>query len=307
MTVYRGILLKITALFLFAIMDSLIKASAPHVPAWEAVFFRSFFGMMVIVVWLLKRGQLRTGLKVKSPMGHFWRGLIGTTAMVLGFAGLGILPLPQVVAISFTAPLLIVIFAAMFLGEQVRIFRLTAVSVGLVGVAIVLYPRLKEFDGSGTQAILLLGAMLVLGSAVFRALAQIHIRRLVQTEEASAIVFYFSLTATLLSLLSLPFGWVIPTTQEIVFLILAGLIGGTAQIFLTLGYKYAEASLLAPFDYVSMIFAVIIGYFIFAEVPTIWTISGSSLIIAAGILIIWREHQLGLKRGKARPTMTPQG
>ncbi len=302
-----GILSKVFALFLFAIMDSLIKASAPHVPAWEAVFFRSFFALFVILAWLLYRGEIRTGLKVKKPMGHFWRGLIGTTAMVLGFAGLGLLPLPQVVAISFTSPLLIVIFAAMFLGEKIRVVRLSAVTIGLVGVGIVLYPRLAEFDGGGPQTLMLLGATLVLGSAVFRALAQIHIRRLAQTEQTSAIVFYFSLTATILSLLTLPFGWVMPSSKEFLYLISAGLIGGIAQIFLTLSYKHAEASLLAPFDYVSMIFAVVIGYFIFAEVPTVWTISGACLIVSGGILIIWRERQLGLKRGKARPNMTPQG
>ncbi|GAA6209354.1 DMT family transporter [Cognatishimia sp. WU-CL00825] len=303
----RGILLKTFALFLFSIMASLIKASAPHVPPWEAVFFRSFFAMPVIIIWLLYRKELHRGLKVKSPMGHFWRGFIGTSAMALGFAGLGILPFPEVTAIGFTSPLLIVIFAAMFLGEQVRIFRLSALAVGMVGVGIILYPRLTVFDSGGTETLLLLGALLTLGSAVFRALAQIHIRRMVQTEQTSAIVFYFALTATGLSLLTLPLGWVIPTNQELVFLILAGLIGGVAQIFLTSSYRFAEAGLLAPFDYVSMIFAILIGFFVFSEVPTSATLAGSGLIIAAGILIIWRESKLGLQRGKARPNMTPQG
>lgn len=303
----RAILLKIMALLLFSIMAALIKAASTHVPPWQAVFFRSFFTLPVILLWIAQRGELRTGLKVNSPMGHFWRGLIGTTAMALGFAGLALLPLPEVTAIGFTAPLLTVVFASMFLGEQVRLFRLSAVGVGLIGVLIVLYPRLSVLAEGGAATLATLGAVLVLGSAVFRALAQVHIRRLVQTDQTSAIVFFFSLTATLLSLLSLPLGWVWPTGLEFTYLVSAGLIGGVAQIFLTSSYRFAEASLLAPFDYVSMIFALIIGYVIFAETPTAVMLAGSSLIIGGGIVIIWREHQLGLKRGKARPNITPQG
>jgi len=307
MNATKGILCKIFALLLFAIMDSLIKSTAGHIPPWQAVFFRSFFALPVIVIWLAQRGDLRTGLKVTNPMGHVWRGVIGTTAMALGFAALGLLPLPEVVAIGFTSPLLIVIFAAIFLGEQIRIFRLSAVAIGLIGVGIILYPRLTLFDGDGPQSLALLGAVLMLGSAVFRALAQIHIRKLVQTDQTSAIVFYFSLTSTLLSLLTLPLGWVMPTGTEFFILVGAGILGGIAQIFLTTGYRFAQASLLAPFDYVSMLYAVLIGFFIFSEVPTMHTTVGSSIIILAGIAIIWRERQLGVKRGKARPMVTPQG
>ncbi len=303
----KGILSKVLALALFSVMASLIKASAPHVPPWEAVFFRSFFAMPVILIWLARRGDLKTGLKVQNPMGHFWRGFIGTTAMMLGFAALMILPFPEVTAIGFTSPLLIVVFAAVFLGEEVRLFRLSAVGFGLIGVMIILYPRLSVFGGGAAESLALMGAMLALGSAAFRAMAQIHIRKLVQTDQTSAIVFYFSLTATALSLLTLPLGWVMPTGRELVFLIASGLVGGVAQIFLTTSYRYAEASLLAPFDYVSMIYALLIGYFIFAEAPTTIMLAGSALIISAGIVIIWREQKLGLKRGKARPNVTPQG
>ncbi|MDC0737825.1 DMT family transporter [Cognatishimia sp. SS12] len=304
----RGIFFKVTALFLFAIMASLIKATSAHVPPWQAVFFRSFFAMFIIIAWLIHRKELQTGLKITNPMGHFWRGFIGTTAMALGFGALGLLPFPEVTAIGFTSPLLIVIFAAMFLGERIRVFRLSALAVGLLGVGVILYPRITVFDLSGGPAtVALLGVMLALGSALFRAMAQIHIRKLVQTDQTSAIVFYFSLTASLLSLLTLPLGWVIPSAQETLFLILAGLIGGVAQIFLTTGYRYAEASLLAPFDYASMLFAILIGYFVFSEIPTLSTLMGAALIIGAGVVIIWREQKLGLKRGNARQTMTPQG
>ncbi len=301
----RGILLMVLAVALFSVMAAFIKATAGHVPTGQAVFFRSALALPVILIWLWRRGDLSTGLKVKSPIGHFWRGLIGTTAMGLGFASLGYLPLPEVTAIGFTAPLLTVVFAAMFLGESVRAFRLTAVFIGLLGVMIVLWPRLTIVGGAPDDAAML-GILLVLGSAVFRALAQIHIRKLVQSEETSAIVFYFSITATGLALLTLPFGWVIPTGREMWLLVGAGLLGGMAQIFLTSSYRFAPASVVAPFDYAAMLFAIVIGYVWFDEVPTGMMLAGSSVIILAGVLIIWRERQLGLKRN-ARKTMTPQG
>ena len=177
----RGIIFKISALALFAVMASLIKAASANVPSWEAAFFRNFFGMLIIVGWMLRRGELRGGIRTTNPMGHFWRGIIGTSAMMMGFAALGLLPLPEVTAIGFASPLLTVLFAAMFLGERIRIFRLSAVFFGLIGVGIIMRPRLTLIDGGGAETILLIGALLALGSAALRSLAQIHIRRLVRT------------------------------------------------------------------------------------------------------------------------------
>jgi drug/metabolite transporter (DMT)-like permease len=147
----------------------------------------------------------------------------------------------------------------------------------------------------------------VLGGAVFAALAQVFVRKLVNTEKTAAIVFYFSLTATALSLITLPFGWVWPTPFEATLLISAGLLGGLGQILLTSSYREADASLVAPFDYASMLFALGIGYFVFAEVPTSTMLGGAALIVIAGILIIWRERKLGLERSRQRKAMTPQG
>jgi drug/metabolite transporter (DMT)-like permease len=302
----RGIFYKICSVVMFIIMASLIKATADHVPPGEAVFFRSFFAMPVIIAWLAMRGDLQTGLKASAPMGHIWRGVVGTMAMGLGFAGLAYLPLPEVTAIGYAAPLLTVIFAAMFLGEDVRLFRISAVVLGLIGVSIVLSPRLTVMPGPGDDAATL-GAMLVLGGAVFTALAQVFVRKLVLKETTSAIVFYFSLTATVLSLATIPFGWVIPAPREAVLLVLCGLLGGLGQIFLTSSYREADASVVAPFDYASMLFALAIGYWVFNEVPTPTMIIGASIVVTAGVLIIWRERKLGLERTKQRKAMTPQG
>ncbi|NTT85569.1 DMT family transporter [Tabrizicola fusiformis] len=303
----RGIGLKLGSVLIFIVMSAMIKTTAAHVPAGQAVFFRSFFAIPVIVVWLMMRHELRTGFRTVNPLGHVWRGLMGTCAMGLGFAGLGYLPLPEVTAIGYAAPLLTVIFAAMFLGEEVRAFRITAVILGLTGVMIVLSPRLTLIEGETTGHREAFGAMLVLGGAVFAALAQVFVSKLVLTERTPAIVFWFSLTATGLSFLTLPFGWVVPTPLEAVTLIGAGLLGGVGQILLTSSYREADASVVAPFDYASMIFALLIGYYVFAEVPSWTMLGGAALVVLAGVLIIWRERKLGLERAQRRKAMSPQG
>ncbi|MGI9400684.1 MAG: DMT family transporter [Rhizobiaceae bacterium] len=302
-----GIVYKIISVAIFVAMSVCIKAVAGHVPPGETVFFRSLFAMPVIIVWLIWRHDLAHGLSTKNPLGHFWRGLVGTTAMGLSFAALGFLPLPEVTAIGYAAPILTVIFAAMFLGEEVRIFRLAAVALGMAGVLVILSPRLTVFAGGNFTDTAGLGAMLMLMSAVFIALAQVFIRKLVKTENTAAIVFYFSLTASVLSLLSLPFGWVIPTLRETVLLVSVGLLGGLGQIFLTTSYRHAPTSVIAPFEYCSILLAVIAGYVFFDEIPTVPTLAGVSLVILAGLIIIYRERKLGLERASQRKVMTPQG
>ncbi|MGB5558080.1 MAG: DMT family transporter [Paracoccaceae bacterium] len=302
----RGILLKVTSVTIFVAMASLIKASAAQgVPPGEAVFFRSLFAIPVIVVWLTLQGHLHDGLKTTHAMSHVWRGLVGTCAMGLGFAGLGLLPLPEVTAIGYAAPLLVVVLAAMFLGEQVRIYRLSAVALGLVGVLIVLSPRMTVLETTDVRQTL--GAVLVLGSAMFAALAQVFVRKLVQIETTAAIVFYFSVSATVLSMLTIPYGWIMPSVSVLAMLVAAGLLGGVGQIFLTSAYRFADVSVIAPFEYASMLLALASGYFIFNEVPTLTMLGGAMLVILAGVLIIWREHQLGLEREKQRRAMTPGG
>ena len=243
----RGIVYKVISVLVFIVMASMIKATSAHVPPGQAVFFRSVFAIPVIVIWLIQRRELATGFSASNPAGHVWRGFVGTLAMGLGFAGLGYLPLPEVTAIGYAAPLLTVVFAAMFLGEEVRMFRITSVALGLAGVLIVLSPRLTVLQGQTADHAEALGAMLVLGSAVFAALAQVFVRKLVMTEKTPAIVFWFSVTASVLSLTTLAFGWVVPTPFEAALLVGAGLLGGVGQIFLTSSYREADASLVAPF------------------------------------------------------------
>lgn len=303
----RAIGSKLAAVVCFIMMATFVKIASATVPAGQIVFFRSFCALPIIVVWVIARGELRTGLRTDNPVGHLWRGLVGTMGMSMGFAALGLLPLSEVKAIQYAQPVLVVIFAAMFLGEQVRAFRLTAVALGMAGVLVIMWPRLTAFTEAGVDPYLALGAVVAFGSAVMAALAHVFVRKLTATEPTSAIVFYFGVTASTLSLLTIPFGWVMPDGRELAMLIGAGLVGGLGQIFLTSSYRYADASVVAPFEYASILFAIGIGYFVFAEVPTVVMLLGIALIVVAGILIIWRERQLGLERAKGRKVMTPQG
>ncbi|HEY0214723.1 MAG TPA: DMT family transporter [Paenirhodobacter sp.] len=304
----KGIVLKLGSVVLFVAMAAMMKATSDTVPPGEMVFFRSFFGIVPILTWLLIVHGFHDGLGVKKPASHVLRGVIGTTAMALNFAALAFLPLPEATAIGYAAPILTVIFAALFLGERVRIVRISAVILGLIGVLIVLWPQLSGNIGAavGTDNARL-GAMLALIGAGFSALAAIQIRRMVNTERPTAIAFWFACTASVLSLFTLPFGWVVPSPGHLALLIGAGLLGGTAQILMTTGYRFADASVLAPLDYTSMIFALAIGYGVFGEIPASSTLVGSAVVIAAGVLIIWRERQLGIERRRQRKASTPQG
>jgi drug/metabolite transporter (DMT)-like permease len=298
-TPLRGIALKIASVGVFVGMSAIIKATADIVPPGQAVFFRSVFAIPVIVAWLALRHELHTGLRTSNPMAHVWRGFVGTCAMGLSFTGLGLLPLPEVTAIGYAAPILVVVFAAMFLNEQVRAFRLSMVALGLAGVLVVLSPRLQvdpATAGTGET----LGAVVVLLAAVCAALAQVFVRKMVQTEGTAAIVFYFSLTASALSLLTLPWGWAVPPPWAVAMLVLAGLMGGVGQILLTSSYRHADASLIAPFEYTSMLLAIGVGFFVFSEVPTTTMLIGAAMIVAAGVAIILRERHLGLERARQR-------
>ena len=299
----RGVLLKLGSVFLFTLMAAILKATAVSVPAGEQVFFRSLFAIPVILAWLAWRGELTTGLRTRDPMSHAYRGIVGSIAMGTSFAGLGLLPFPEATALGYAMPLLTVIFAAMFLGETVRAFRLGMVAVGLAGVLIVLSPRLSA-AADGVSLAETLGAVLTLIGAAFGALAQIFISRMVRTEATTAVVFWFSVTATMLSLVTLPFGWVLPDARTAALLIGCGVLGGAAQIMLTSSYRFADASLVAPFDYASMLMALAIGWFVFGEGASPRMLAGAAVIIAAGVAIILRERRLGIER--ARRAATPR-
>ncbi|MCT7376040.1 DMT family transporter [Chelativorans salis] len=302
-----GITLKIISVAIFVAMSSLIK-SAGTVPAGQIVFFRSFFAIFPILVMLAWRKELTTAFHTTRPMGHIMRGLIGVAAMGLSFFGLTRLPLPDAITLNYAQPLIVVVFSAIFIGEVVRLYRWSAVLVGFVGVVIIAWPKLTLLTGAtGLEEGQALGVIAILGGAAASAVAMLLVRRLVTTEKTATIVLWFSVTATVVSLFTIPFGWEALTRWQYLALVGAGICGGVAQILMTQCYRHAELSTIAPFEYTSMILAIVVGYFAFGDIPTVYTLVGGAIVVGAGLFIIWRERQLGLKRVAARRFVPPGG
>ncbi|WP_432449870.1 DMT family transporter [Aliiroseovarius marinus] len=301
----RGIALKLGSVLFFMSMQAMVKAVTIGVPPGQIVFFRSVLALPVIFAWLAYEGRLHSALRTRQPLAHVSRGTVGVMAMGLNFTAVGYLALPDVTAIFYAAPIITVVLAAIFLGEEVRLIRVSAVLAGLLGVMIIMWPQLSGW-GAGDD-LKAFGAMLAFGAACFVAVAKILVRKLVGIDPPSTVVIYASLTAITLSLLTVPFGWVWPTRTEFLLLLGAGLAGGVGQLMLTTAYTHAEASTIAPFDYTSMIFALAFGYLFFAELPTFQTLVGASIVVMAGLIIIWREARLGKTRSKARSISAPGG
>ncbi|TIM82622.1 EamA family transporter, partial [Mesorhizobium sp.] len=200
-------MLKIVSVAVFVAMSSCIKA-AGTVPAGQIVFFRSFFAIFPIVVFLAFQGKLGTAFSTKRPLNHIARGVVGVCAMGLGFFALIRLPLPEAITLNYAQPLLVVVFSSIFLGEAIRVYRWSAVAVGLVGVLVISWPELTLLGSGaalGDQEVL--GVIAALVAAAISAVAMLLVRNLVQSEPTATIVLWFSVTASVLALLSLPFGW----------------------------------------------------------------------------------------------------
>lgn len=280
-----GVLLKLASVVLLAGMTAGVKYLGPAVPMGQTIFLRGLIAVLTLALLARHTVGLQV-LKTDNWRRHALRSLAGTISMFCLFAALTMIPLADVTAISFTAPLFLTLLAMLFLGERIHVFRWTALGVGLLGVIIMVSPHLGL--GSGPS----IGVGIALGAAMFSALAMVFLRSMSGGEHAITITFYFMLTSMSCALLTLPWGWVIPTAEQAVTVFLIGVFGVVGQLLMTYSYRYAEASTIAPLDYSSMIMSVLLGYWLFDELPSpsIWW--GAPLVIAAGLIIFWREYRL---------------
>jgi len=295
MHLYKAIGLKIISALLFAVMSALVRLMGEVTPVGQLVFFRSLFAIVPVVIIYAYRGELRQAIYTKRPLGQLGRGLLSVGGMYSNFAALTRLPLADVTAIQFASPLITVGLAALILKERVRIYRWSAVFVGFLGVLIMLVPHLDPAHYTSLASAATIGAMLAVLSAFINAGTVIQTRRLTRTETTPSIVFYFSLICTIAGAATLPFGWYTPTLYELTILITLGMLGGLAHIFLTESYRFAAASVIAPFDYTSMLWALLLGYWMFGEVPTALVFVGAAIVIAAGLFVLWRERTQKLR------------
>ena len=294
----KGIVLKLISAVLFAVMSALIRYLGVRYPIGEVVFYRSAFAIVPIILIYAWRGELAATVRTERPLCQLNRGALSVVGMFCNFGALARLPLVESNAISFTSPLFSVAFAALFLKERVRIYRWSAVIVGFIGVLVVLAPHLSgdELSIAMASATSVGGVIYAIAGSITNAGTMIQTRLLTQSETTSSIVFYFSLICAIAGLVTWPFGWIAPTGREFLILACIGFLGGTGHIVLTESYRHAAASVVAPFDYTSMILALILGYVMFGETPTVMIVIGSAIIAAAGLFVIWRERQLALKR-----------
>lgn len=291
-----GIGLRLAAALCFTGMAGLVKG-AEDLPVGQMLFARSIVFVPVVLAFLMWQGRLRE-LRTSRLPGHFLRTILGCTALVLWFVALRFLPLPDVTALLYLSPILNVILGAVLLGERVGLYRAGAVAAGVAGMLVIMAPR---FSGAYDE-LALVGALCCICNAICFSLSLVQIRQLSTTEGTISIVFYFSAFSAALALLSLPFGWVWPTGTQWLYLAGIGVIGGAGQLFLTACYRFAPISLIAPFEYSTLIWAIIIGLLFFDEIPTAATLAGAALIVVAGIVVAYRENRLGLQRpGKDNP------
>ena len=296
---FKAIGLKLISALLFAAMSALVRQLGDVAPVGQMVFFRSAFAILPVVVIYAIRGELSTAVRTSRPLGQLGRGLLSVCGMFTNFSALTRLPLADATAISFASPLITVALAAIVLKERVRIYRWSAVLIGFVGVVVMLAPHFDIGAYAGAAgAVGAVGSVYAVMSAVCNAGTVIQTRRLTQSETTSSIVFYFSLVCAIAGALTLPFAWHSPTGPELTALIALGLLGGLAHILLTESYRYAAASVVAPFDYSAMLWALLLGYWLFGELPDTLVYLGASIVAGAGLFVIWRERQLGLARAR---------
>ena len=265
----------------FSIMDLIVKWSDSY-PLGQVLFFRGFFGLM-IYFFLIPRERLKNFYYTKRAGLHFLRCLFGLIALISIFIALRNLPLATVVSISFAAPIFTTIFSIFFLTEKVGFYRWLAVIVGFIGIVIISEPGFSSLN-----LYFIFPIIFCLGLSY----VAIAIRQLSTTEPVWLIALNFSAAITIVSFFTIPFGWVMPNLKDLILLSFIGIFGGFANLWLSQSYKLSEVSLVTPLKYLALVFAIIFGYFIWNEIPSIKTLVGALLVIISSIIIFRREIAL---------------
>ena len=282
-----GILLKLGAVAAFSLMYVAIRLAQPA-PIGEVIFFRGFFALVPLIAVSFFTNGPRSLIRTKHPWLHLRRSVAGTASMFLNFAAVTRLPLADITAFSFVAPIFATVLAALLLHEQVGPHRAAAVVVGFGGVLLMAAPH--GFPGLTIATGSSLGATFAISGAMLSAFVVVFIRQMSGTEHSEAIVFYFMVVCAAAGAVTMLWEHITLAPNALIWLTLTGILGGIGQVCMTYSYRYAEPSLLASFDYTAMIWAVAFGYFVFAEVPAKIVLGGASVVIASGLYIVWRER-----------------
>jgi len=273
-----GFLYMFMSVCAFSIMDLIVKWSDSY-PLGQVIFFRGFFGVLLYFL-IMPRNRIKNFYYTKRAGLHFLRCFFGLIALLAIFTALRNLPLATVVSISFAAPIFTTILSIFLLSEKVGLFRWLAVVVGFIGIIIITEPGLSSLN-----IYFIYPVIFCLGMSY----VAITIRQLSTSEPVWLISLYFSVTITLASFFTIPYGWIMPDMKDLILLVSIGIFGGAANLWLSQSYKFSEVSLVTPLKYLALVFAIIFGYFIWNEVPTVKTLSGAFLVITSSVIIFRRE------------------
>lgn len=280
----RIFMLATASVVLFSCMNVFLKLAAEHHAIVEVMFFRNALAIMPVLMLIQAHPEGFGLLKTRRPLGHLLRGGVGTFSMSFVFWSFALLPMADATSLQFAMPLILTALSVPILKERVGKWRWGAVFIGFIGVLCIAAPT-----GAVTNW---LGVGVALAGAFTTACTMIIIRKLGRTEHALTIVFYFSLFGTLITACFLPWYWTPPSFESFVYLIMTGITGGAAQVFLTKSYAEAPAAYVSPFSYLAIIFGTFFGWAIWGDVPGWNVFAGSVIVILSGLFILYRETVL---------------
>jgi drug/metabolite transporter (DMT)-like permease len=291
--VRRGIIYVVASIFVFALTNALIKWLVVRYSVVEVIVFRSSFALVPCLYLIATRGGVLT-LRTKRLHQHVTRSVLQFVSMICIFTAFGLMPLADATAITFASPLFLTMLSIPLLGEQVGVYRWSAVIVGFAGVLIMVQP------GPG---LLQSGALFPLANALINACVTIAIRRMTLTEASTTLVFYQTLVTGLIGLGLLPFFWLTPDLFDLALFSATGLLSGIAQFWWMQGCRFVPAAVAAPFSYTSMIWSLALGYLVWSDVPSTAVLVGAAIVIASGLYILYRETI----RRTAKPSLPSGG
>ncbi|MPY69851.1 MAG: EamA family transporter [Alphaproteobacteria bacterium] len=275
-----GVLWMLAAVTTLTAMMAVLKHLSKSLPVLEVGFFRMLMGLPFYLPWLLKVGW--PGIRTERPGMHFVRGFFGCTSLLCMTYAVAHLILSDATVLTFTIPLWMIVFSALFMGEKVRLRRSLATLVGFAGVIMVVKPQ------GGVEP----AAMVAIGGAVLATFAIISMKSLTRTDPPDRIVFYFLFTGSILLAPTAIWVWQWPTLADWLWLVVLGLFGSSGQFMLTRAYGKGELTLIAPLDFTRVVTAGVMGYFLFAELPDGWGIAGAAVIMASCGYIVRRDAML---------------
>jgi drug/metabolite transporter (DMT)-like permease len=276
-----GVLYMIASVVCFSVMDICIKW-LNYYPIGEVFFDRFFIGLFPIL-FIIPRDQIFTFYKTKRPVLHTFRAITGSLAIIALFFGLRELPLADVISLTFGGPIFVTIASILFLSEKVGIKRWAAVLLGFVGMILIIQPAFVDLNYYYLSPILF---------CIFFSCVAISVRSLSKTEPIYRIAIYFTVLNCLLGLATLPYGWIVPSGEDVAIFIIMGVCGSIGNLLLTQSYRISEASLVTPIKYLSLVFAIIFGFLIWSEIPKFLTLIGATLVVISSSIIFIRESKL---------------